>query len=73
MDESGGGREFLDHFFNCADIMRDSKGEEDFYLRVYLYGNGTVRLKECRTGNQMQLTLKEFQTANKVIETLLGQ
>jgi len=73
MDESGGGLEFLDHFFNCADISRDSEGEEDFFLRVYLYGNGNVRLKECRTGNEMNLSLKEFQTANKVIETLLEQ
>ena len=73
MDESEEGQEFLDYFFNCADISRDTEGEEDFYLRVYLYGNGTVRLKECRTGNRIHLSLREFQTANKVIETLLEQ
>jgi hypothetical protein len=73
MDEIEGEREFLSYFFNCADIDRDSEGEEEFFLRVYLYGNGRVRLKECRTGNEIYLSLKEFQTANKIIQTLLEQ
>jgi len=73
MDESAAEEEYLDFFVNCADIMRDSQGEEDFYLRVYLYGNGTVRIKECRTENQVLMSLKEFQTVNKVIKTLLEQ
>ena len=65
--------ELLSHWYKSADILRDFKGEEDYVVQVSLDNYGNVRIREGRSQDEINVTVKELKTVQKIINELLAQ
>ena len=65
--------ELLSYWYKSADILRDFKGEEDYVVQVSLDNYGNVRIREGRSQDEINVTVKELKTVQKIINELLAQ
>ena len=65
--------ELLSHWYKSADILRDFKGEEDYVVQVSLDNYGNVCIREGRSQDEINITVRELKTVQKIINELLAQ
>ena len=63
----------MSYWYKSADILRDFKGEEDYVVQVSLDNYGNVRIREGRSQDEINITVRELKTVQKIINELLAQ